>query len=546
MNKNLQKMTLLGGVLISLLTSGCFDTAEDFTINPDGSGKVVHECSFQPVDFGNEKKEPEAALRSAVRELLKESQGVEVWRDVSFKVLDDGRFFFRGTAYFKDLSKLEIPNQSMLEFNWKKNADGTAILDLRTNKATSSHDGLTITKKAPPASTKPLSPEALAKKIKKERAQFQQSKPMLSGFLGAMKQSTVFHLPGEVEGNSNFTKDSSGALAIKFDGATFVETMEKLVNDDEWCRRHNGTSFDNMEEQPMMDDELAGLIFGTKGPVQATVNSGTAPLFDFAAEVAAAKTESAKVEKELGVSGATIAPPAQGQPLRKVEVVGTRFVTSSDSEHDLRPFHEEAGCTLAMLIEFPGSILSLTDKTVLETAMADDGSSLLPDENFDRTIRSPTLSADKAKAILEIKLKPPGKNLKGFKEISGHVQYTVSGGIKEVDLGVEELKAGAKGTALGVSIGSIKEGWQKDGSQDMELNLDVQPSAIKSLAMVVDGNKTVLSQNGYFGGGDSYTFTYASKRAFPAKARLVAEVYDKLQTFEVPFKLENISLLGTK
>jgi hypothetical protein len=30
----------------------------------------------------------------------------------------------------------------------------------------------------------------------------------------------------------------------------------------------------------------------------------------------------------------------------------------------------------------------------------------------------------------------------------------------------------------------------------------------------------------------------------PANGRLVAEVYDQLQTFEAPFKLENISLLG--
>ena len=32
---------------------------------------------------------------------------------------------------------------------------------------------------------------------------------------------------------------------------------------------------------------------------------------------------------------------------------------------------------------------------------------------------------------------------------------------------------------------------------------------------------------------------------FPANSQLVAEVYDKMQTFEAPFKLENISLLGS-
>jgi len=64
------------------------------------------------------------------------------------------------------------------------------------------------------------------------------------------------------------------------------------------------------------------------------------------------------------------------------------------------------------------------------------------------------------------------------------------------------------------------------------------------LTLVVAGNKTELRQNGYGGGGDSYSFTYECKTNFPANGRLVAEVYDKMQTFEAPFKLENISLLG--
>jgi len=63
--------------------------------------------------------------------------------------------------------------------------------------------------------------------------------------------------------------------------------------------------------------------------------------------------------------------------------------------------------------------------------------------------------------------------------------------------------------------------------------------------MKVDDTKTPLKQNGCFGGRGSCTLTFESKTAFPAKGPLVAEVYDQLQTFDVLFKLENISLLGT-
>ena len=100
-----RKITLSAGLGLLLVTSGCFDTTEDFTINPDGSGKVVHECTFQPVNLNlgnNDNQDPGVVLTNAIREVLENSKGVEAWRDVSFKTLDDGRTYFKGTAYFKD------------------------------------------------------------------------------------------------------------------------------------------------------------------------------------------------------------------------------------------------------------------------------------------------------------------------------------------------------------------------------------------------------------------------------------------------------------
>jgi hypothetical protein len=560
MNSTPKKLTLFAGLcLLLLLTNGCFDTKEDFTINPDGSGKVVHECTFQTVNLGDQKPDPDQALRDAVREVLEQSKGVEAWRNVSFKTLDDGRLFFRGTAYFKDLSRLEIHNQTMLEFGWKKTADGGAILDLRTNKSDTLAGGtlpdggmmeVTAAKKTQPAATNKLSPEELSKKIRQERAQFQQTKPMLAGFLGNLKQTAVFHLPGKIVSSSNFAKDASGALMLKFEGAKLLAVMEKLINDDEWCRKNGGTGFDNLQDKPMMDDEINQLVFGEKAPVRATIASGTAPLFNYATEVAAAKTDYAKTQKELGVgadsSGSTepAAPPAQGGALKNVKVVGIRLVTQSDQKRNLRPFNYDTEYSLALLVEFPGSVQSVSEESAVETALADDGSSLLPDSEWNRKVHFPQLSTDKTAAILEFKLKVPGNGVKGLKELSGRLHYNVSSGAREVDLGFEDLKAGAAGTELGARIESIKDGWQKDGSQMMDLRLNTNPDGIKSLSLVVDGTKTALRQNGYGGGGNSYTFTYESKPAFPAKGRLVAEVYDKLQAFEAPFKLENVTLLG--
>jgi len=69
MNSLAKKLFLSTGLALLLLTSGCFDTQEDFTLNPDGSGKVVHECTFQSLNLnGNgDNEDPGKALTNAVR-----------------------------------------------------------------------------------------------------------------------------------------------------------------------------------------------------------------------------------------------------------------------------------------------------------------------------------------------------------------------------------------------------------------------------------------------------------------------------------------------
>ena len=120
-------LTVTASVCALMLLTGCFETKDEFTINPDGSGKVVHESSFQQVNLGNQEEATEDSLKEAIGKVITESKGIEAWRDVSFKRLDDGRLFFKGTAYFTNLNTLDIPNQTMLEFDWQK-SDGGAVL----------------------------------------------------------------------------------------------------------------------------------------------------------------------------------------------------------------------------------------------------------------------------------------------------------------------------------------------------------------------------------------------------------------------------------
>ena len=492
---------------------------------------MVHECSFQNVNLSNNDDDPKEALQSAIAKLIENSKGIEAWSDVEFKLLDDGRMWFKGTAYFKKLDELEIQNQSMLDFTWKNQGSGKAELALNLKKNTDTKTD---------SETADLTPEEQTKKINAERAKFQQSKPMLSAMLGGLKQSVTFHLPGKVEASSNFKKDAAGALNLRFDGTRMLDALEKLINDDEWIAKHG---FD-AQDTPELDNELSGLLFGEKAPVNATVTGAAKPLFDYAAEVVAAQAQSDKLQKQLGV--VSIAPPAEGEPLKSIKVVGVRMISEVDKKLELRPFNYDAGYTLSVLAEFPGSVLDITDKSTITTAIASDETSLLKsDRDWDLRLGSPDLSADKASALFDIGLQLPPPGATGLKEITGMIQYRVAGGSKETDLGLTSLAVGSKGTEFGASIEDIKEGWNKDGSQLMEIKLKLKPDDLKSASIVVDGAKTEIKRNGYSSSGGVTTFTFSFKDGVPAKGSIIVETYDQVKTYDVPFRIENLTLLGT-
>jgi len=58
------------------------------------------------------------------------------------------------------------------------------------------------------------------------------------------------------------------------------------------------------------------------------------------------------------------------------------------------------------------------------------------------------------------------------------------------------------------------------------------------------GAELKLGGHGLSGGGNQATFSCSCKGGFPPQARVVVEVYDELQKYRIPFRLENITLLG--
>ena len=509
-----------------LLLNSCFEVEQEFTLNPDGTGKVVLDSVFQNFALDGNSDQSEESLKRSIGTLIKDSEGVETWKDISYSWTDDGRIRFKGTAYFSDISELKFPNLGILQFAWTKDGDdGKLTVDFNESE------------EGKPKAEIAKDPEQRKKEMLVERQKFQQSKPMLMGFMTGLKHKAVFNLPGKAAATRNFTDEKSGKLGVEVTGDKLLAAMENLVADDEWLKSN---SFDP-QEGPSDVEAMSEVLFGQAGDVTAERIGLGKPLFDYTAEVAAARKDFVKIQEQFT---SPIAPPAAGEAMKSLSIVGVQISEKVDEKLQLRPFNSEPGFCFAVIGEFPGSVLAVSE-IVLEKAIADDGSDLLPEREWDRKASFPRLSESNTAVMFELKMAMPGSEVKSLKELSGTIQYTVSSGMKEVDLGLDSIKAGGRGREFGAEIVEVKDGWNDDGSKEIEIKLDLDSDTVKSLIMVDGTKRKELEKRGHSSMGNGpTTFNFESKSGFPENAKLLVMMHDGVETFDVPFKLENISLQG--
>jgi len=287
------------GTLLGLTSiSGCLELSEAFTLNPDGSGKVlvdtVTPAANQFAPENAPKPSPAEVVKQTVTERLSKGKGIEAWSDVSCEVMNDGRVHFRGTAYFPDVNKLKVDAASPAgggggdddkasDVTWKKDGDAM-VLHFDTKKT------------QPPAdpNAAKLTDAQVDEKMKEERMQYQQMKPMVQMFAQNLKIQMSFTLPGKVSDPGAFTlKDNTISFAL--DGKKLMDAMEKVNADDKLVRaKVKG-------DAKAMDDAMNAELFGKKGPVDAKVTGEMKPLFDYKSEAAKAKAGEAEMKKKLGL-----------------------------------------------------------------------------------------------------------------------------------------------------------------------------------------------------------------------------------------------------
>jgi len=300
-------MGLAAMLAAAALVVGCIETKQDYTLNADGSGKVVFELIMgdMPMGFGAETEQPDPELQAKrlVKQLLDGSKGVDAWSDVKVARTEDGRTRFGGTAYFKDFSKLKFQTASMEGLSFTKDDAGGMVLSLEQKGEAK-----------PPATPPPPIPEdKMAERLAAERAKYQQVRIMMEAVMAKMKIDLGFLLPGTLAEVSNFRKEPSGAVRIVFEGAKMLAAMDKVMADDAYVRQMMITGM-GTGPGPKMDDNVREMLFGTKGPVRARVTGPFSPRFAFDSEVAVAKAAYPKMIERLGLDKLPPPPPVTTPP----------------------------------------------------------------------------------------------------------------------------------------------------------------------------------------------------------------------------------------
>jgi hypothetical protein len=541
----MKPLAALAAVLVAAV--GCLDTDQEYTLNADGSGKVRVVAIGSPFqfNFGGEKKKPEEGLREAVRDALSKSQGVDAWTAVEAKLRDDGKIHFSGTAYFKDLKALKLNILGMQsngpDLGLEKSAGGGLVVELKDESERRP-------KGAKPAPGK-LGEEELKAKMREERAQYQQSKPLMESFLKELKIRTRLVLPGAVAETGAFKKTAPNAAEIAVEGAAMLKAIDGAMMDDAFLRKQVESGGELGKDSPLGNEEIMERIFGFKGAPKVAVKGPLKDVFDYEAEAAPARAGAEALREKWGAKAPAGAPPAvapaaRGGALKGVRVGGARIVHFQDRDRGISPFNAELGLTLSLVAELPGSVLGLKDGRVGK-AVSDAGEDLLPEKDWDREIHFPHLSEDKAAVVFDVKLRAPDAKARGLREVSGVLVYTVGGKTKDVDLGIAEFRKGARGKALGAVIEKIAPSEFDEKIVSIELKLETALETVASVEFLDAAGKPLpVERGGYMSSGDEVTLSFNSKGALPPKGRIVAKLFQDLAQYEAPFKIEQVDLLG--
>lgn len=306
-------------VLTATLT-GCLTQEQTYHLNPDGSGKLELAMTVDTSMMGalgggggGQDMGKEVALQ-----LLRGTQGIDTWADLTHETAADGKTKVNGTAFFKDINKLQMSAGEQAG-----GASAGALSSTRNGDSWTVSVGVVGGEAAPAnvSEAAKLSTEQIKTAMQQAQAQWEASKSLVAPMVEGAKITTTLKAGGTVKETVGFAKVDDQTASMSFGGAKVIGAIDAMMSDPQIMQEAlaGGDVMSVLRDQKRMQKTIMESLTDGKGMPKVELTPG-APAFDYAAESAKARAGQTDALKELLAEagkpkgGPIVRPPGGGAP----------------------------------------------------------------------------------------------------------------------------------------------------------------------------------------------------------------------------------------
>lgn len=514
-------------ILCIIFLSGCIEIEDTYIINPDGSGKVTRHMKIEPVHVkgGASPDRPEKFMRYLVRKELEQAEGIEVWKDVSWELLDDGRISISATGYFPDIEEVSFYNNgySYLNLNpvLEKTKPGRYKFRLHRSKLMQDK-----------TYTKLLSDSALRKRVKAAKADLRAGRKMMWPWKNARVRK-AFHFPGTIDSVSEMEQLSKKKARVEITGKQLLTTFDRLMRNETLLRRgiiRNIPVFRRRSPQwTIWGNEVQNMLEQVflsfrKGETQ----------FDYQREVENARKQRNGWLNNLQVKQQFDDAPLSSEP----EVKG------SDKIKEMRLagwqiLFEEKKLRFVFTGHFVESVADVTRARM-------EGLELRSGENLRRINTHAKILAPGSKFFIVFSTEFPERGMDDIQNVSGRMMVLIGSEEKTHSLNFSRILEGASEQNLGAKILDLERYSDQKTRLVLEVS-DIEYQKLKGFNFYSDsGEKMNVDCRYYSEPEEEGYYECFSEQKIRDGTSIEAIEFQELSTEKLSLKLRNVSLAKDK
>ncbi|MDD5011354.1 MAG: tetratricopeptide repeat protein [Phycisphaerae bacterium] len=278
---------LLVLILPLILISGCIQGQATLSLNPDGSGSVRFEGLYNPYLYPEDTADIRQTFRVFIQQFkntLTQSGGIDTWKDVNWRILEDGRFYFAAEAYFKSIDKIDIRSRGVeigIDAFCRKDKKQPRLLELK------------------PLDIKPKDSAEQDWYIAKRYDAFRQAAELI---LQNLRVNIIINLPAEILDKQGFETIDSQTVQYAIEGAR-LKPLFQFINARQGDAAASKWNYDPVK---FLNYELLPRWLADK-PLKVEFADSKKPIFNYGKAVSAARKEYKGILERLE-SAETIIP----------------------------------------------------------------------------------------------------------------------------------------------------------------------------------------------------------------------------------------------